>query len=226
MWVKVCGVTRIEDAEAAVAANVDAIGLVFAESPRRVSISQAMQLAAAVGWRVPLVGVFVNADAEEVLAIHQQVPLFAAQFHGAWTAATLGSIAAAGIRPIPALRFGADHPALAAAAQTAIQAGAREILLDAAVPGKMGGTGVTFDWGAARLWSAQFSDSVRWVAAGGLTPENVGAAITALRPWGVDVSSGVEEAPGVKSHAKIRALVQAARLAATAMAQEKEGVQG
>lgn len=222
MWVKVCGVTRAEDAAAAVAAKVDAIGLVFAESPRRVSMAQAAQVAQAAGGGVPLVGVFVNADADEVLEIHRQVPLFAAQFHGMWTAATLGSIADAGIRPIPALRFGADRQALSAAAQTAIAAGAQEILLDAAVPGKMGGTGVTFDWDAARLWSAQFSDSVRWVAAGGLNAENVGAAIHALEPWGVDVSSGVESSPGIKSHEKIRAFVQAARSADCVTAQITE----
>jgi phosphoribosylanthranilate isomerase len=223
MWIKICGITRAEDAVAAVEAGADAIGLVFAASPRRVSVEQGRQIVAAVDAKIPVVGVFVNADAQEILSVHRQLPLFAVQLHGAWTPVVLQSITKAGIRPIPALRFGPDRAALTAMARNAIDAGAREILLDAAVPGMMGGTGVSFDWQAARLWTEPFAGTVRWIAAGGLTAENVREAIQTLQPWGVDVSSGVEASPGIKSHAKIHAFVQAARSAGKSMAQAMEG---
>jgi phosphoribosylanthranilate isomerase len=223
MWIKICGITRADDAVAAAEAGADAIGLVFADSPRRVSVEQARQIAAAVDARIPVVGVFVNADAQEILRLHRQLPLFATQLHGAWTPATLRSVAEAGMRPIPALRFGPDRAALTATARNAMDSGAQEILLDAAVPGKMGGTGVSFDWQAARLWTETFPETVRWIAAGGLTAENVGEAIQRLQPWGVDVSSGVEASAGIKSHAKIHAFVQSARTAGKGMAQAMEG---
>ena len=115
------------------------------------------------------------------------------------------------MRPIPALRFGPDRAALTATARNAMDSGAQEILLDAAVPGKMGGTGVSFDWQAARLWTATFPETVRWIAAGGLTAENVGEAIQRLQPWGVDVSTGVEKAPGIKDPVKVKKFIEAAR---------------
>ena len=159
MWIKICGITRADDAVAAAEAGADAIGLVFADSPRRVSIESARQIAAAVDPHIPVVGVFVNADAQEILRVHRQIPLFAAQLHGAWTASTLRSVAEAGMRQIPALRFGQDRAALTAMAQNAMDCGTQEILLDAAVAGKMGGTGVSFDWKAARLWTQQFPET-------------------------------------------------------------------
>ena len=223
MWIKICGITRADDAVAAAEAGADAIGLVFADSPRRVSIESARQIAAAVDPHIPVVGVFVNADAHEILRVHRQIPLFAAQLHGAWTASTLRSVAEAGMRPIPALRFGQDRAALTAMAQNAMDCGTQEILLDAAVAGKMGGTGVSFDWKAARLWTQQFPETVRWIAAGGLTADNVSVAMHTLRPWGVDVSSGVEASPGIKNRPKIQAFIQAARSAGDRMAQAMEG---
>lgn len=218
MWVKVCGITRVEDARVAAQAQADAIGFVFAASPRRVSVEQAQQIAAALGGRVSCVGVFVEADVEEIVRVHERVGLRAAQLHGAWTASNLRALAAAGVHAIPALRFDADRAALSARTRAAIEGGAREILLDAAVPGKAGGTGVSFDWQAARDWAEQFSGSVHWIAAGGLTVENVARAIDTLQPWGVDVSSGIESSPGIKNAGKIQAFVRAARAAGVEMA--------
>lgn len=198
---KICGITRIEDALVAVEAGADAIGLVFyAKSPRAVSIAQARSILAALPAFVTTVGLFVNASRCELGETLDALPLDLLQFHGDELASECESYQ----RPyIKALRVkpGDDIARLAAP-----YAGARGILLDTYVPGVPGGTGAAFDW---RLVPETLPQPV--ILAGGLTVENVCAAIEQVRPYAVDVSGGVELSKGIKDAAKVRAFLQAVR---------------
>ncbi len=196
---KICGITRIEDALAAAEAGADAIGLVFyAKSPRAVSIQQARDIIAALPAFVTTVGLFVNASRGELNEILDSVALDLLQFHGDETPAVCESFH----RPyIKALRVqpGDDIAPLAAP-----YASARGILLDTYVSGVPGGTGAAFDWS---LVPHDLSQPV--ILAGGLSADNVQAAIKQVRPYAVDVSGGVEASKGIKDAAKIRAFMQA-----------------
>ena len=196
---KICGITRIEDALAAAEAGADAIGLVFyPKSPRAVSIQQARDIVAALPAFVTTVGLFVNAGRGELNEILDAVPLDLLQFHGDETQADCESFH----RPyIKALRVqpGDDIAVLAAP-----YANARGILLDTYVSGVPGGTGAAFDWS---LVPHDLSQPV--ILAGGLSADNVQAAIKQVRPYAVDVSGGVEASKGIKDAAKIRAFMQA-----------------
>jgi phosphoribosylanthranilate isomerase len=199
MLVKICGITRVEDAEAAVAAGAAAIGFVFwPESPRFVDPYRARAIAARLPPFVTAVGVFVDQPMAYVLGVASLVRLGAVQLHGSETpeyAAALG-------RPvIKAVALGDRRAETWPASST--------VLLDAHDPVKRGGTGRTIDWDTAAGVAA-----LRHVLlAGGLTPENVAEAVTRVRPFGVDVSSGVEDSPGVKHHQRLRDLFQALRSA-------------
>ncbi len=198
---KICGITRIEDALAAVDAGADAIGLVFyAKSPRAVSVQQARTIIAALPPFVTTVGLFVDASRCELGEILDAVPLNLLQFHGDETPAACDGFH----RPyIKALRV---KPGDDIAAQVALYKNASGVLLDTYVPGIPGGTGEAFDWS---LVPAQLSKPV--ILAGGLTVENVAQAITQVRPYAVDVSGGVESAKGIKDASKINAFMQAVR---------------
>jgi len=202
--IKICGLTRAEDAAAAVSAGADALGVVLAPSKRRVTLDEAAEVFADVPPLVARVGVFVDAHADEVWEAVARLGLAAVQFHGDEAPETC---ATAPVPVIKALRVGPDFSAERA---DAYRGAVSALLLDTFVPGEQGGTGVAFDWYdvAGRL--------PRWapvLLAGGLGPANVGAAIRALRPYAVDVSSGVESAPGVKYHRSIYAFVAAVRAA-------------
>lgn len=202
--IKICGLTRAEDAAAAVSAGADALGVVLAPSKRRVTLDEAAEVFADVPPLVARVGVFVDAHADEVWEAVARLGLAAVQFHGDEAPETC---ATAPVPVIKALRVGPDFSAERA---DAYRGAVSALLLDTFVPGEQGGTGVAFDWYdvAGRL--------PRWapvLLAGGLGPANVGAAIRALRPYAVDVSSGVESAPGVKDHRSIDAFVAAVRAA-------------
>jgi phosphoribosylanthranilate isomerase len=186
----VCGITRPDDAVAAAMAGADAIGLVFhSQSQRVVSAEQAAVIVAGLPPFVSTVGLFVNADAAEVEKVLASVPLDLLQFHGDETAAYCASFG----RPwLKALRM---KPDIDLAAGLQIYSAAQGILLDAWHPDHYGGTGQTFDWSRLGLMQARS----RIVLAGGLHPGNVAAAIRSVRPWAVDVSTGVETAPGLKS---------------------------
>ena len=196
---KICGITRIEDALIAAEAGADAIGLVFyAKSPRAVSIQQARDIVAALPAFVTTVGLFVNASREELSDVLAGVALDLLQFHGDETPAECECYQ----RPyIKALRVkpGDDIAQLAAP-----YAKARGILLDTYVPGIPGGTGAAFDWS---LVPRDLPQPV--ILAGGLSADNVQAAIEQVRPYAVDVSGGVEADKGIKDAAKIRAFMQA-----------------
>ena len=197
--VKICGITRIEDALAAVNAGADAIGLVFyAQSPRCVTIEQAQKIVAAIPPFVSVVGLFVNAAKAEIETVLSKVRLDILQFHGDETSSECEQIK---LPYYKAIRVKADTNLL----QCAVEFGrAKALLLDAHSESAFGGTGQTFDW---NLIPKSLTKPV--ILAGGLTAENVGSAIKRVQPYAVDVSGGVEKSKGVKDAAKIAAFMQA-----------------
>jgi phosphoribosylanthranilate isomerase len=186
--VKICGITRLQDLHAACEAGADALGFVFYEkSPRHVSIATAAALVRDLPPFVQSVGLFVNAEPAFIEAVLQAVPLDLLQFHGDETPADCMRYG----RPyIKAVRVTPSTDLLKCAADFET---ARGLLLDAYVPGVPGGTGERFDWS---LIPPDLPKPV--ILSGGLTPANVAEAVQRVRPWAVDVSSGVEAAKGIK----------------------------
>lgn len=204
LWIKICGLTRPEDARDAARLGADAIGLVFyPPSPRALTLSRARELCAGLPDSLQRVALFVDPDPEAVRAVLDGLPVDLLQFHGDESPAFCAQFATPYIK---ALRVGDGSRLEATAAE---YDGAEKLLLDkfdAQVPG---GTGKTFDW---RLASGLVAASpVPVVLAGGLNPGNVREAISFLDPQGVDVSSGVESAPGLKDSDKIAAFINGAR---------------
>jgi phosphoribosylanthranilate isomerase len=199
--VKVCGITCLEDALAALDAGADMLGFNFYQrSPRYVSPTDAAQIAGRMPEHVTCVGVFVNEPApEDVERVAREAGLKVVQLHGDETPEYCRSLR--GLTTVKALRVRADFEVESAAAFDT-----DAILLDAYVAGERGGTGHTFDWTLA----ARARERVpRLFLAGGLTPDNVAAAVAAVRPYAVDVCSGVETAPGRKSAELMRRFVEA-----------------
>lgn len=195
--IKICGITRAEDALAAVRCGADAIGLVFYEpSPRHVSIELAGQLAAALPPFVSVVGLFVNAEASLVREVLAHVPLDLLQFHGDETPEYCAQFGKPFLKAIR-VKAGVDLVQCAASFHAA-----SGLLLDAHVDGVPGGTGTSFDWA---LIPRQLPLPV--ILSGGLAAANVAAAIKQVRPYAVDVSSGVEAGKGIKDAAKIVAFI-------------------
>lgn len=189
--------TRIEDALAAVAAGADALGLVFAESPRRVTPEQARAICAALPPFVSIVGLFVNAPEAQVREVLGRVPLDLLQFHGSESPEACRLYGRSYIKAIP-MKPGVDLRAKAGRYPDA--AG---LLLDSFNPQLAGGTGEIFDW-------ARISHDIGkpLILAGGLTPENVAQAVVMVRPYAVDVSSGVEQSKGIKDAARMAAFIR------------------
>lgn len=196
--IKICGITRIEDALAAADAGADAIGLVFhAASPRAVSAEQAATIVRALPPFITSVGLFVDASEQQINEVLSQVPLDLLQFHGDEPDAFCQRFGRPYLKALR-VRSGDDLDALAAN-----WPGASGILLDSYKPGVPGGTGETFDWSlipAQRDWSL--------VLAGGLNAANVRQAIGLTTPWAVDISGGVEASKGIKDASKINAFIQ------------------
>lgn len=204
--IKICGLTREADVDAAVAAGADAIGFVFyPPSPRYVTPERAAELARRVPPFVDVVGLFVNASAEEIGATCASVPLNLLQFHGDETPAFCRSFAR------PWLRAARVRPGLDLVEFARSYSDARGLLLDAFVEG-YGGGGHVFDW---TLIPPGLPGHL--VLSGGLHADNVGDAIRRVRPVAVDVSSGVEAGKGIKDHDKIAAFVAAVRAADAAI---------
>ena len=195
MLVKICGITRIQDAEAAVTAGAAAIGFIFwPKSPRFIDPHRARRIAAALPPFVTPVGVFVNQPLAYVNGVAGLVGLGAVQLHGDETP----EFAAAVTRPVmKAVSIGRD--------ETGAWPSRVRLLLDVHDPVARGGTGRTIDWTAA----ADLAARREVLLAGGLTPDNVADAVARVRPFGIDVSSGVERAPGIKDHQRLRALFEA-----------------
>jgi len=201
--VKICGITRRDDALAAARLGAHAVGLVFcARSPRNVSIAAAQEIVAALPPFVMAVGLFVDAAVREIEAVLNEVRLDLLQFHGDETAAFCARfgvpfIKAARVRAgLDLIQYARDYGA------------ARGLLLDAFVDGTHGGTGTAFDWS---LIPPDLSLPI--VLSGGLNPANVSDAIRRVSPWAVDVSSGVEASPGIKDPQKIAAFMKEVRSA-------------
>jgi len=198
--VKVCGITNLEDALAAVDSGADALGFIFAPSPRRVTPEQATDIVAALPVFVNKVGVFLDHPLNEVLSIMKMCGLDTAQLHGTESADYCRALFPGVIKSFRVK----DGSVLAHLPQ--YRAGA--YLLDGYDPVLPGGTGQGFDWDIARR-AAQHGPII---LSGGLNPDNVNRAIAQASPYAVDVCSGVESAPGRKDHGKLRAFVEAARI--------------
>jgi len=197
--VKICGLTRDEDVRNAVACGADAIGFVFTASPRRISIETAIRLCSYVPESVLRVGLFLDQDRSEIDRVVSSVPLDVLQFHGSETEPECSAYGLPWLKAVAMVNADStrqaelDYP------------GALGLLLDSHAPGQRGGSGEVFDWSLSRLLSKPV-----WLA-GGLNADNVGEAIRVLRPYAVDVSSGVESEPGIKDLDRITAFIKAVR---------------
>lgn len=210
MEVKICGLTRVEDAIAALEAEADMLGFNFyPRSQRYLKPARCARLRRALEGDLGdtlLVGVFVNSSVAEIEKVMAKCGLDLAQLHGDEPAGTL--------RALGGKSFKAIRPAAPADAKEAAQRFARlgpadgpALLIDSCRPGQYGGTGRLADWEVAKAVAVE----TPILLAGGLDPENVAAAVREVRPWGVDVASGVETSPGVKDEARMRAFVHAVR---------------
>lgn len=206
--VKICGITNSDDAAVAVDAGTDALGFVFyRKSPRYVEPQVVKSIVAGLPPFILPVGVFVNEEPKVVRDLMDSCGLALAQLHGDESAGyceTLG-------RPVIKAIGLKGRASLLALAEYRGRAQVRGFLLDAFAPDTYGGTGQTADWNVA----AEIAKSLTVLLAGGLTPDNVESAVRTVKPYAVDVSSGVEVGPGKKDHGKIRAFVQAVKLVST-----------
>lgn len=216
MWIKICANTTLEDARMAADAGADAVGFVFAPSPRRVTAEQVSKITPHLPEAIEKYGVFVDAPVEEIISTVEQCGLTGVQLHSAEpaTAERLREYFASKqprLSIIGVLHFNADlfEQLESLRTQTAMDA----VLVDSRTAGAVGGTGVAYDWQSARSSFSREGKFLRLIAAGGLKPENVAEAIRTLEPWGVDVASGVESAPGRKDPLRVREFVAKARAA-------------
>lgn len=215
--VKICGITNWADAKAASDAGANMIGLNFYEkSLRRVSTAEAAQIRRNLPPAVQSVGVFVNAKPADIASLHSLLRFNAVQLHGDETPGTVSEISRS-VAVIKAFRVAADFPV----ASLEKYHDAFAFLLDGSRAGQFGGTGTSADWNVARRAVAAH----RIILAGGLTPANVGAAIRAVRPYAVDVASGVEAKPGKKDHGKLQAFLEEVRRAEKELEKPQQGQQ-
>jgi phosphoribosylanthranilate isomerase len=208
MFIKICGTTSEEDALLAVAMGADAVGFVFAPSPRMIAPGLARDIAKRLPPEILTVGVFRNEAPQRVVETVQSAGLKAAQLHG-----KEAPVQARWIKqrvPVVIQAFAAGDPAVRRAKEYGVDA----VLLDHPTPG----SGHVFDWTLA----GEAPTGTKVIVAGGLTTDNVAAAVAAVQPWGVDVVTGVERSPGHKDPAKLRAFVAEARAAAIAPYQGDE----
>ncbi len=200
MFVKICGITNEDDALLAVAMGADAVGFVFAPSPRQIAPQQVYDISRRLPPEILTVGVFRDEHPKRVVGLVNRSGVKAAQLHGSETADVVAEVARSVRWVIKA--FPAGSPQLAKARDLATDL----ILLDAPTPG----SGHVFDWTLA----GEVPEGVRLILAGGLDPDNIADAVRAVEPWGVDVSSGVERSPGKKDALKVKRFIERARAAA------------
>ena len=223
MWIKICGNTNLEDAQLAAQLGADAVGFVFAASPRQMTAAQVAAITPHLPSRVERVGVFHSSDAQQIAAIVHEAGLTAVQLHGTLDEPLTQRLAeefTGSVRIIQTLHWtvapATESPAARLASQIeriARLGFAGRILIDSKVGAVTGGTGVAFDWTAARALFASVPSGVSLIVAGGLNAENAAHAIAQLNPWGVDVSSGIESSPGRKDPALLARFIQSARAA-------------
>ena len=215
IWIKICGTTNLEDALTAVSAGADALGFVFSEkSPRNIDVESARQIVQSLPLHLEKVGVFVNEPVEKILETVRKAGLTAAQLHG---------IESHKPEFIKALKAGGELKVFLVLPGTEVSSGLEwnvagercisGVFFDSETPQQPGGTGTIFDWKAAASGIQAIGERLAVVVAGGLNSINVGDAIRILKPWGVDVVSGVEARPGKKDPQKVRAFVNAVRQA-------------
>ena len=211
MWVKICANTSLEDARMVAESGPDALGFVFAPSSRRVTAAQVAAIVPGLPAETEKIGVFVDAQLDEIISTVEFCGLTGVQLHcgsdGALTAQVRARFGP-GLRILRVVHFGPD-------AVIPADAHADGFLIDSRTATAVGGTGQTYDWSLAAATLFHNLEGRKLVAAGGLTPDNVAEAIARLKPWGVDVASGVESSPGKKDAARVRAFVANARAART-----------
>lgn len=218
-WVKICGTTSLADAKLAVTAGADAVGFVFAPSPRQISEEAAAEIVEALPSNIVKIGVTVNQSPESVAKLANNVGLTGIQLQGDEAANQLWAYRSAltsckiiktlQVRQILAGGEGYLYPYLKESEFL------DAVLLDSGTNGQRGGTGVTFDWTAAAAVVAKIKQWLPVIVAGGLSPDNVSNAIHTFEPWGVDVVSGVESERGRKDETKVNKFVTAVRSAAS-----------
>jgi phosphoribosylanthranilate isomerase len=215
MKVKICGITRLEDAEAAVAAGAWAIGLNHSDtSPRRIDPAEAALIGQAMKRHCEVAGIFVNQTIEEIVEAAAQAELTLVQLHGDEGPSFCMEVARrTGARVIKSFRVRSPADVTASRAYRVAYH-----LFDAHVRGAYGGTGTTFDWDLVAGRSA----GIPAIVAGGLTPDNVGEAIAISNPWGVDVAGGVESSTGIKDHNLITSFMAAANRAGVIQREERD----
>ncbi len=214
-WVKVCGTTNLNDARLTVAAGADALGFIFAASPRRITFADAAEIIAQLPNGIETIGVFVNETPARVAEVAQQVDLSGVQLHGDEPAKELQEFRRAlGKRKIiktlqarEVLNGGQERLAEYLSARGSIDA----ILLDSGSPQQRGGTGVPFAWEEVVPLAVAIREVTPLIIAGGLDSENVSKALRLFEPWGVDVVSGVEREPGKKDEARLNNFIAAVR---------------
>jgi len=218
IWIKICGNTSLADARLAVDAGADAVGFVFAPSPRQVTAPEAAAIVSHLPATVEKIGVFVDAPLDEIYLTVRECKLTGVQLHfdaPPELPARLHLRLGPELRILRVVHFAprAGKRAATLALQAHQDPHVHAVLVDSRTTAAVGGTGVAFDWATASKTLFQNAEARRLVAAGGLTPENVAEAIATLRPWGVDAVSGVEARPGVKDADKVRGFVARARAA-------------
>ncbi len=216
LWIKICGNTSLEDARLAAEAGADAVGFVFAPSPRRVTAAQVAAIVPGLPDSLEKIGVFVDASMEEIESTVRDVGLTGVQLHfdaAPELTARLRERFGPELRILRVVHFDAGSAGKAEANMDDPNLDA--VMVDSRTASAVGGTGVAFDWlaASATLFQNDETRKRRLVVAGGLNPENVAEAIAALRPWGVDVVSGVEATPGRKDPARVRSFIANARAA-------------
>jgi phosphoribosylanthranilate isomerase len=229
-WIKICGTTSLEDALAAVDAGADALGFVFAPSPRRISPRDAARITAALPAAVEKVGVFVNQSLELVVDTVEKAGLTGVQLHGEEDgrfARRLREQVRSQLLLLKAISMNevgkAKGKTFAIAAAGDAAAAFSALMLDSGSHTTRGGTGLAFDWQEAVPVARLLARKFKLIIAGGLNPDNVAKALRTFQPWGVDVASGVEQSPGKKDREKLQAFVAAVRACeATALAQDAQ----
>jgi phosphoribosylanthranilate isomerase len=217
LWIKICGNTSLEDAQMAVEAGADAVGFVFAPSPRRVTVAEAAAIVPHLPATVEKIGVFVDAPLEEIYSTVRECGLTGVQLHfdaKPEFPAKLRELLGPQLRILRVVHFDAEAAELIKeqVAGHDLNPHINAVMVDSRTTTAVGGTGAAFDWAIARKTLFQNAQARKCrIAAGGLNPENVAEAIVTLHPWGVDVVSGVESAPGKKDPEKVRRFVAHAR---------------
>lgn len=214
IWIKICANTSLADAQFAADAGADAVGFVFAPSPRRVTASQVAAITPGLPADIEKIGVFVDAPYDEIVETVRVCWLTGVQLHseaGSDLPVQLRAAFGPGLRILRVVHFAPDGAEQGDVERRDPNIDA--VLVDSRTEKVVGGTGITFNWEAACKTLFTRAGSTRMIVAGGLSPENVATAIATLNPWGVDVASGVEAAPGKKDRAKVFAFVANARAA-------------